>query len=47
MHEADIGSGEKPLSQQDTEEMIRQVPARPALPTDPPVNPDPATPPRR
>ncbi len=39
VHEADIGSGEKPPSQQETEEMIRQVPARPELPNLPPATP--------
>lgn len=40
MHEADIGSGEKPLSQQDTEKMIKQVPAN--LPSPAPA-PSPTT----
>lgn len=53
MHEADIGSGEKPLSQRDTEDMIRQVPPGPLPTTQPDANdtsprtPIPDKPPRR
>ncbi len=42
LHEVDIGSGEKSPSQKDTEEMIRQVPVRPALPTMPPATQTPS-----